>query len=35
MASLDTFGAKSQLRVGDASYDIYEISKVAGHERLP
>ncbi len=35
MASLDTFGAKSRLRVGDASYDIYEISKVAGHERLP
>jgi aconitate hydratase len=35
VASLDTFGAKSQLRVGDASYDIYEISKVAGHERLP
>ncbi|HZD99336.1 MAG TPA: aconitate hydratase AcnA, partial [Micromonosporaceae bacterium] len=35
MASLDTFGAKSQLRVGDASYDIYEISTVAGHERLP
>ncbi|HKD98089.1 MAG TPA: aconitate hydratase AcnA [Micromonosporaceae bacterium] len=35
MASLDTFGAKSQLRVGDASYDIYQISKVDGHERLP
>jgi aconitate hydratase len=35
VASLDTFGAKSRLRVGDASYDIYEISKVAGHERLP
>jgi aconitate hydratase len=35
VASLDTFGAKSQLRVGDASYDIYEINKVAGHERLP
>jgi aconitate hydratase len=35
VASLDTFGAKSELRVGDASYDIYEISKVEGHERLP
>ena len=35
MASLDTFGAKSQLRVSDASYDIYSINKVAGHERLP
>ncbi|HEV7961561.1 MAG TPA: aconitate hydratase AcnA [Actinoplanes sp.] len=35
MASLDTFGAKSQLRVADASYEIYAIDKVAGHERLP
>ncbi|MEV4756243.1 aconitate hydratase [Micromonospora sp. NPDC049559] len=35
VASLDTFGAKSQLRVGDASYEIFKISKVAGHERLP
>jgi aconitate hydratase len=35
MASLDTFGAKSELRVGDASYEYYEISKVDGHERLP
>jgi aconitate hydratase len=35
VASLDTFGAKSQLRVGDASYDMYDISKVPGHERLP
>ena len=35
MASLDTFGAKSQLSVGDASYEIFEIDKVEGHERLP
>jgi aconitate hydratase len=35
VASLDTFGAKSQLRVGDASYEIYRIDKVDGHERLP
>jgi aconitate hydratase len=35
VASLDSFGAKSVLRVGDASYDIYEIGKVPGHERLP
>jgi aconitate hydratase len=40
VASLDTFGAKSQLRVpgpdgSDASYEIYEISKVEGHESLP
>ncbi|GIH18335.1 aconitate hydratase AcnA [Rugosimonospora africana] len=35
MASLDTFGAKSQLRVGDASYEIYRIDQVAGHDRLP
>ncbi|SCF07001.1 aconitate hydratase [Micromonospora purpureochromogenes] len=35
MASLDTFGAKTQLRVGDASYEIFRIDKVAGHDRLP
>jgi aconitate hydratase len=35
VASLDTFGARSSLRVGDASYEIFEISKVPGHERLP
>ncbi|MFC4064385.1 aconitate hydratase AcnA [Actinoplanes subglobosus] len=35
VASLDTFGAKSELRVGDASYEIFTIDKVKGHERLP
>lgn len=35
MASLDTFGAKTQLRVGDASYEIFKIDKVDGHARLP
>ncbi len=35
MASLDTFGAKDTLRVGDASYEIYRIDTVPGHERLP
>ncbi|MFI0795147.1 aconitate hydratase [Micromonospora rubida] len=35
VASLDTFGAKTQLRVGDASYEIFKISKVTGQERLP
>ncbi|GAB1646172.1 aconitate hydratase [Krasilnikovia sp. MM14-A1259] len=35
MASLDTFGAKSQLRVADASYEMYAIDKVEGHARLP
>ncbi|HEX6970199.1 MAG TPA: aconitate hydratase [Micromonosporaceae bacterium] len=35
MASLDTFGAKSQLRVEDASYEIFKIDKVDGHQRLP
>ncbi|MCU7723390.1 aconitate hydratase AcnA [Actinoplanes sp. KI2] len=35
MASLDTFGAKSELRVGDASYEIFTIDKVEGHARLP
>ncbi|HEY8534251.1 MAG TPA: aconitase family protein, partial [Micromonospora sp.] len=35
MASLDTFGARSQLRVKDTSYEIFRISAVDGHERLP
>ncbi len=35
MASLDTFGAKTQLRVGDASYEIFRINQVPGHDRLP
>jgi len=35
VASLDTFGAKDTLRVGDASYEIYRIDTVPGHERLP
>ncbi|GAA2353827.1 aconitate hydratase [Dactylosporangium salmoneum] len=35
MASLDSFGAKSQLSVGDASYDIYRIGQVEGAGRLP
>ncbi|MET7879042.1 aconitate hydratase [Micromonospora profundi] len=35
VASLDTFGAKTQLRVGDASYEIFRIDKVDGQDRLP
>jgi aconitate hydratase len=35
VASLDTFGAKSDLRVGDASYEIFRIDAVDGHARLP
>ena len=32
---MDTFGARGDLRVGDASYEIYRITAVPGHERLP
>ncbi|MGN9912490.1 aconitate hydratase [Phytohabitans sp. LJ34] len=35
MASLDSFGAKDRLDVGDASYEIFAVDKVDGHERLP
>jgi aconitate hydratase len=35
VASLDTFGAKSELSVADASYEIFTIDKVEGHDRLP
>jgi len=35
VTSLDTFGARSELRVGDNTYEIYKIDKVPGHDRLP
>jgi aconitate hydratase len=35
VASLDTFGAKTSLDVGDQSYEVYRIDRVAGQERLP
>jgi aconitate hydratase len=35
VASLDSFGAKTELRVGDASYEVFTIDKVDGHARLP
>ncbi len=35
MASLDSFGAKTQLTVGDATYDIFKLDRVEGSERLP
>src|SRR5688572_5944492 len=35
VASLDTFGARSDLRVGDASYEIFRLDNVDGQERLP
>ena len=35
VASLDTFGAKHQLRVGDADHEIFRIGAVEGTDRLP
>jgi aconitate hydratase len=35
VASLDTFGARSQLRVDDAEYEIFSLDRVSGQERLP
>jgi aconitate hydratase len=35
VASLDTFGARSELRVGDAGYEIFRLDRVDGQERLP
>jgi aconitate hydratase len=35
VVSLDTFGAKSQLRVGDTSYEMFRIERVPGQQRLP
>lgn len=35
MSSVDSFGSKGQLEVGDASYEIYRLAAVPGVERLP
>jgi aconitate hydratase A / 2-methylisocitrate dehydratase len=35
VTSLDSFGARGRLQVGDAGYDIYSIKRVAGSARLP
>ncbi|MBM7231470.1 MULTISPECIES: aconitate hydratase AcnA [Dietzia] len=34
-ASIDSFGAKGTLEVGDEAYDIYRLSAVPGAEKLP
>ena len=33
--SVDSFGARGTLEVGDASYDVFRLSAVEGSERLP
>ncbi|GAA5002526.1 aconitate hydratase [Actinopolymorpha pittospori] len=35
MASVDSFGAKGQLEVGEASYEIFRLAAVEGADRLP
>ena len=35
MSTVDSFGAKSTLKVGDADYEIFRIDTVAGYEKLP
>ncbi|WP_454130124.1 aconitate hydratase [Microbacterium aurum] len=35
MSTVDSFGAKSTLTVGETDYEIYRIDTVAGYERLP
>jgi len=35
VASLDTFGAASELHVSGERYEIFRIDRVPGHERLP
>ena len=35
MSTVDSFGAKSTLTVGDADYEIFRIDTVAGYEKLP
>ena len=33
--SVDSFGAKGTLKVGDTSYDVFRLSAIGGSERLP
>ena len=33
--SVDSFGAKGTLQVGDESYEIYRLAAVQGHDKLP
>ncbi|KUF06978.1 aconitate hydratase AcnA [Leucobacter sp. G161] len=35
MASINSFGSRDTLAVGDKNYEIFKISEVAGSERLP
>jgi len=35
VSSVDSFGSKGTLEVGDASYEVYRLSAVPGLERLP
>lgn len=35
MSTVDSFGAKSTLTVGDTDYEIFRIDTVAGYEKLP
>ncbi|MBC7290982.1 MAG: aconitate hydratase [Actinotalea sp.] len=35
MSTVDTFGSRGRLEVGDASYEIYRLSAVPGLQRLP
>ncbi|MBO9555789.1 aconitate hydratase AcnA [Cellulomonas sp.] len=35
MSSVDSFGSKGTLEVGEASYEVYRLSAVPGLERLP
>ncbi|HBS09426.1 MAG TPA: aconitate hydratase, partial [Microbacterium sp.] len=35
MSTVDSFGAKSTLTVGETDYEIFRIDSVAGYEKLP
>ena len=35
MSTVDSFGAKSTLTVGDTDYEIFRVDTVAGYEKLP
>ncbi|GLK18515.1 aconitate hydratase AcnA [Herbiconiux flava] len=35
MSAVNSFGSKDTLKVGDASYEVFRIDQVPGHEKLP
>src|SRR3954462_5806958 len=35
MSAIDSFGSKQTLTVGGTDYEVFQVDKVPGHEKLP